>query len=333
MLGADYSTARPGGAVLAAAGVTGVGRYLGTDSRCLTAPEYQDLTSHGVGVWTVVEEQNSTLTVSMLQGYAKGVQDALLAEAQIAAVGLPANTMVHWAADFDIAPGSTRIAAADAYVDGFNTIIPQGRRGGYGGLWYLKHVHDLGKVDHLWECASTGFRHGVDPSQVPIGIQQTTQTPPVPGTDHNIIYSTAAFAGSGGFLMALTDAEQAELLTDVRALIGFLYAGGPSVDDASTYKPNTVMQRLLSLGQAVFDGGPSMPDGHKSIGQSLADLRSLAVTPDQISAALLPSVQSAVSSLSLNVDPNVLASALAPTLANALATALAQHLNISLEAK
>lgn len=195
-LGADYSTARPGGAALKAAGVVAVGRYLTTDGRGIHAAEYADLKAHGIGVWLVRESQTLDLSVSMLNGYDRGVAEAKAALAEIARVGLPAQQPVFWAADFDIAPGSARVAQAEAYVDGWNTIIPSGRRGGYGGLWFLDYLHKRGKVDVLWECASTSFRHGVKPSQVPLSIQQTTHTPPVPGTDHNYIYDMAAIAGA-----------------------------------------------------------------------------------------------------------------------------------------
>jgi hypothetical protein len=199
-LGLDYSTARPGGAALHAAGVAAVGRYLGTDSRCIGATEYQDLKAHGVGVWLVFESQTQDLSTSMLNGYDKGVSDARRALAAITAVGLPAASPVYWAADFDIGPSGSvqpRVAPSESYVDGWNTIIPAGRRGGYGGLWFLNYLHGKGKIDFLWECASTSFRHGINPANVPLHIQQTTKTPPIAGTDHNYIFDTASLAGSG----------------------------------------------------------------------------------------------------------------------------------------
>lgn len=195
-LGCDYSWGRPPVASLKAAGVSAVGRYLATDGRGITAAEYQDLRNQGLGVWVVIEHQSTDLSTSILQGRAKGIADAQEALSQVKAVGLPPGIPIFWAADFDIGPGSSRVAQADAYVDGFNTVIPRGRRGGYGGLWYLKHVHDAGKVDALWECASTSFRHGVDPGSVPLHLQQTTKTPPVPGTDHNYIFSMPAGGGA-----------------------------------------------------------------------------------------------------------------------------------------
>lgn len=213
-LGVDYSSARPGGAALKAAGVAGAGRYLGDDDRCITAEEYADLTEHEVNVWLVFESQSRDLSTSMLNGYAKGVADAHAAVAAITDARLPADSPVSWAADFDIAPDSERVSQAESYVDGWNTVIPAGRRVGYGGLWFLDYIHSRGKVDFLWECGSTSFRHGLSPSQVPLAIQQTVQTPPIPGTDHNYIYNTSVFAGAQG-----DDELSAE---DVKAITDFV---------------------------------------------------------------------------------------------------------------
>lgn len=203
-LGCDYSWARPGGAALKAAGVVAAGRYLASDGRGITAAEYQDLRANGIGVW-VCREGAAT---GMLSGFAQGVADAQEAERQVSIVGLPANIPIYWTADFDIGPGSTYIAPAESYVDGWNTVIPPGRRGGYGGLWFLNYIRSRGKVDALWECGSTSFRHGVDPASVHLHIQQTTNTPPVPGTDHNYIYDTTSFAGGGAVPISNLSTEE-----------------------------------------------------------------------------------------------------------------------------
>jgi hypothetical protein len=237
-LGLDYSTARPGGALLAAKGVKAVGRYLGTDSRCITSAEYQDLKAHGIDVWLVFESQTQDLSTSMLNGYAKGVSDARRALAAIAAASLPASSPVYWAADFDIGPSGSvqpRVAPSESYVDGWNTIIPAARRGGYGGLWFLNYLHGKGKVDFLWECASTSFRHGVNPANVPLHIQQTVQAPPIAGTDYNNIFDTTSFAGNGGATLLEDDTMKLQALRNYDGSIGI-------IDDAGLLHP-------LSLGE------------------------------------------------------------------------------------
>jgi len=74
-----------------------------------------------------------------------------------------------------------------------------------------------------------------------------------------------------GLLMALSDAEQAEVLNTVRALAGFLYAGGTDAA-AGRFDNNSVIGRVRSLQEATFYGGPSMKDGGRSMSQSLADV-------------------------------------------------------------
>jgi len=190
-LGLDFADARPGGAALKSHGVVGVGRYLSTAAKGLTSSEVSDYKAHGVGIWVVYEGA----TRGMLGGKAQGVTDAHAALTRANALGL-GNCVIYWAADYDIGPGYSEIAATDAYVEGWNTVIPPGRRGGYGGLWYLQHIGAA--IEHRWECGSTSFRHGVDPNKFPVDIRQTTITPPIADTDHNYVYATGSFVGQTG---------------------------------------------------------------------------------------------------------------------------------------
>jgi hypothetical protein len=188
-LGADYSWARPGGAALAAAGVKAVGRYLANDGRGITAPEYQDLTAHGIGVWLCREGGSS----GMLNGFARGVADAQVAIQQIAAAGLPVDSIVYATADFDVS--SAQFPACDAYLQGFTSVLGTvARQGIYGGLHYLNHAHAAGLAVGFWQAGATSWNHGESP-QMPINFEQTTNTPPVAGTDHNFIYNFTTTAG------------------------------------------------------------------------------------------------------------------------------------------
>lgn len=181
-LGLDWSDARPGGALCAAHGVKAVGRYLADDARGISAAEYADLTAHGIKVWLVYEGA----TRGMLNGAAQGTADALYTGRKLAALGLPLDSVVYWAADYAIGPNDiSLIAATDAYVTAWNKIIPNGRRGGYGGLWYLHHISE--DINFRWECASTSFRYGITQAAFPTHLQQTTIKPPIADTDHNYI--------------------------------------------------------------------------------------------------------------------------------------------------
>jgi hypothetical protein len=226
-LGADYSYARPGGAALVRAGVKGVGRYLATDGRGLTASEYQDLKSHGLLVWVVREGAAS----GMLGGFAQGVIDARIAAQQIAAVGLPADTVVHTAADWNVQ--SSQFAACDAYHDGFASVLGgYDRVGAYGGLHWLNHVHSVGKAVSFWQAGATSWNHG-EAAQMPIQFEQTTATPPLPGTDHNYIHDAGmAFLNATPITIAAAKEEDYSMtqgayfrLNDGQPPIGSIGAG------------------------------------------------------------------------------------------------------------
>lgn len=182
-LGADYSFARPGGAALKAAGVTSVGRYLGVprDGRQIEKPEYDDLTGHGLSVWFVREGAAS----GMLGGRAKGVSDATIAVANLERLGLP-GSVVYAAADWDVQ--DSQFGACDEYLRGFASVVGATRTGIYGGLHYLNHAHAAGLAAWFWQAGATSWNHRESPAMT-VNIEQTTRTPPCPGTDHNFIYT------------------------------------------------------------------------------------------------------------------------------------------------
>lgn len=281
-LGLDYSYARPTPAQLKAAGVVGVGRYLATDRRGLSASEFKSYQAEGIGLWLVYEG----VFTGMLNGEAQGVSDAHAALSRIAALGLPSDSPVYWAADFDIAPGSAEIAKADAYVIGWNSVIPPGRRGGYGGLWYLKHVG--ADIDFRWECGSTRFRHGVTESEIELDLQQTTQAPPVANTDHNNVFKTGSFVIQNGEDMPLS----ADDLTNIsKTVIAALSSDDFQLD--KTHRASLTEDALA----VVLAGNSSYI--------SKAQLAALFGT-----TSITTAVNAAVSKMNVTVDAEALASAI-----------------------
>jgi hypothetical protein len=130
----------------------------------------------------------------MLLGYTKGVADAQLAQAQIVAAGLPLDSVVYATADFDVTAAEFNVC--DNYLAGFASVLGKNRVGIYGGIYYLNHVHAVGLAVAFWVCASTSFAHG-QAAKFPIHLQQTVNTPPVAGSDHDYIYDTTSLAGAG----------------------------------------------------------------------------------------------------------------------------------------
>jgi Domain of unknown function (DUF1906). len=178
MVGADYSWARPGGAALVKAGITSVGRYLASDGRGITRPEFDDLVGHGVSVWFIKEGGSQ----GMLGGRPQGVADAQQAVQQMAAVGV-SGAVIYATADFDVA--DTQFGACDAYLAGFQSVIGLPRVGIYAGLHYLNHAAKL--ATYFWQAGATSWNHRAT-AKVTIHLEQTTDVPAVSGTDVDILH-------------------------------------------------------------------------------------------------------------------------------------------------
>ena len=177
MFGLDFSYARPGGTALAAAGVGSVGRYLGTDGRCIDLAELNDYLSHGVGVWFIKENRAN----GMLDGYGQGAADAGAAQTQLNALG-QSNAVVYFTADFNAQP--SQFGLLDQYLTGVASVIPVTRIGIYAGIDYMNHAANL--ASYRWKTASTSFDHG-QIAAVTIHLIQTIDAVPIPSTDYDII--------------------------------------------------------------------------------------------------------------------------------------------------
>jgi hypothetical protein len=160
--------------------VKSVGRYLAPlgDGRQIEKDEYDDLTAHGITVWFVREGAAN----SLLDGHALGVSHANSAVANLARLGLK-DQVVYAAADFDVQP--SQYAACDDYMRGFASVIGLERTGIYAGMRYINHCRDT-LAKWYWQAGATSWDHGETGM---VHIQQTTKAPPLPGTDHNYIYT------------------------------------------------------------------------------------------------------------------------------------------------
>ena len=177
MTALDFSYARPGGTALKSESVTSVGRYLGTDGRCITLAELNDYLNNEISVWFIKENSSR----GMLNGYPQGAADASAAQQQLNALGQP-NAVVYFTADFDIQP--SQFSTGNNYLKGVATVIPVTRIGLYAGIDYLNAADTL--ITYRWKTASSSFDHGQTPNQ-PLHLVQTTDAVPIPNTDYNII--------------------------------------------------------------------------------------------------------------------------------------------------
>lgn len=146
--GIDYSDARPGGAVIAAAGKRFAVRYLYppvAGGKGLTAAEVQDLQAHGIAVACVYEGSAG----GMRNGYGQGVADAKAAQAQLNTLPLDHGLPIYFAADWDASPADQ--TPINAYLDGVASVIGRARTGMYGGYWPLSRAKAAGKATWLWQ--------------------------------------------------------------------------------------------------------------------------------------------------------------------------------------
>lgn len=150
----DYAGGQIAGADLAAAGITGVCRYVtsgGTElpAKQLTGEEFTDLVANGIQVvfnW----EAGAT---NMLGGAAQGTQDAQAALANVLALpGIPAGyqPVIYFSADFDATPDNQ--TPINAYLQAAAAVLGGSQFVGiYGGYWPLSRALDAGVCQWAWQ--------------------------------------------------------------------------------------------------------------------------------------------------------------------------------------
>ncbi|MGH3764607.1 MAG: DUF1906 domain-containing protein [Pseudonocardiaceae bacterium] len=153
ILGLDYGGGRPGGAAIKAAGFRFVCRYLSEGGptlpgKLLTPAECTDLQAHGIAVAVNWE----TTADRMKAGHSAGVADAQRADAQVRAVGHPADRPVYFSADWDATPADQ--AKIDDYLRGAASVIGPERVGVYGSYYVCKRCFDNGTARWAWQTGA-----------------------------------------------------------------------------------------------------------------------------------------------------------------------------------
>jgi hypothetical protein len=145
--GVDYSSGRPGGAALAAAGKAFAARYVSTpgNPKNITRAEADDLAAHGV--WSVVVWETTANRAGA--GRAAGIADAHDAVAQATAAGMPGSRPLYFAVDWDADP-----ATVVPYFQGVASVLGLPRVGGYGGFKVIKYLLDHGLITYGWQTAA-----------------------------------------------------------------------------------------------------------------------------------------------------------------------------------
>jgi hypothetical protein len=144
--GVDFSYARPGGAALVAAGKHFVVRYIRPgDGRSLTTAEIADYRAHGLAICLVFESTANRA----LSGKAAGAADAISAQSNAAALGIPTTVSIYFAVDFDAA--ASQYVAIDAYLQGAASVIGLARTGIYGHAALMAHCQSVKTASRFWQ--------------------------------------------------------------------------------------------------------------------------------------------------------------------------------------
>lgn len=144
---ADYSFGRPGAAALKAAGCPAVIRYIGTgdgQGKFLTKEEVDELQAAGIEVAVVVEPAGPGEW--MLEGYERGKYEAQNALDTLEAFGLPSDTPLRVACDFNAtkggptspgSPGDLQMKKVQDTLNGFTDVAGRSRTILYGGYFVI----------------------------------------------------------------------------------------------------------------------------------------------------------------------------------------------------
>ena len=146
--GIDYSWARPGGSAIKNAGKKFVVRYLwedGEGGKGLDAGELRDLLAHGLEIVLVYQAGTNTV----LGGFNVGVAQAQAAQREINRLGLPKNSVVYFAADWDANAGQQ--AAINDFLNGAASIIGRERVGIYGSADVMQRTMESKAATWFWQ--------------------------------------------------------------------------------------------------------------------------------------------------------------------------------------
>lgn len=301
IFGIDYAWSKPPVSVMKNAGVEFICRYLSNDpSKNLTRSEAT--AANDAGIWCVVVWE--TTASRALAGERAGRDDALTAEHQALALGMPDDRPIYFAVDWDAREDQQSVI--NAYMDGAASVIGRDRVGMYGGYWPLKRAFDAKRITWGWQTyAWSGGRWDGRAH-----IQQYKNGVNLSG--YNVDYNRAMEDDYGQWMigespMAISDADARKIAEYVAKTDNLYPAHGPGVEDNPFWKLD---YHIFYIGRAV-----------RQIAAAVANLQS----PDVDEAAIVAGVLTGLS-------PETLAEAIATHLGSEVAAATLDALRARLEA-
>jgi hypothetical protein len=282
MRGLDYAGGRPSGSVIKSAGYDFVCRYLSDGGpslpgKLLLPSEARDLLDSGVDIVSNWE----TTADRMLAGFGAGQLDAQRALNQVLACGGRRDRPIYFSCDIDASPGQQ--GAIDDYLRGAAQVLGVENVGVYGGYWVVKRCFDNGTIRWGWQTSAWSggnldqrahiYQNFNRPGGMYVyvgGVQcdydEALQTD----------FGQWTHYAAGGWLMALSDAEQAELLTRVRLISDQLLGPtDPNRPNEATGWPQlegkTVVNALADVRDQVARPWPQLGKNGKGQDRTLVD--------------------------------------------------------------
>jgi hypothetical protein len=162
-IGLDYASApHPSVGAMTAAGYEFVVRYFSYNpDKNLTVAEAQALTGAGIAV---VGNWEATLD-GPRRGSAQGTADAVEAQKQAEACGMPADRPIYFSVDWDVQAAD--MEAVNAYFDGVASVLGVARTGAYSSYDALGWLLASGRIRWAWQSCSSAFSGGRNSSPYP----------------------------------------------------------------------------------------------------------------------------------------------------------------------
>lgn len=149
--GVDFAFGHPGGAALAAEGVTVVGRYVpyqGDGGKGLTIEEVIDYHANGLEVFLFWEQE----AAMHRGGFSRGKRDAEIAVANLRALGAPDTVAIYPAVDFN--PLASDWPLIRDYQRGFISVAGIERTGIYGNYDVIEYAKQMGLATYFCQCVA-----------------------------------------------------------------------------------------------------------------------------------------------------------------------------------